>query len=156
MADVHLLSVRLVDVYGKAGHVNIFVPSATTLAQVQAYYDTVALTLDAITGAKIDSATVALALVNPGGLKAAAIADQPIQWGANWGFDVLNTPYRWTMHVPAILSSLVTGEDINRADADVVAFEADLVTGDGTVAPTGRDGGDLVSVLDAKVSFRKA
>jgi hypothetical protein len=156
VADVHLVSVRVVDDSGRSGNVNVFLPAATTLAQAQTWFNSFAAALDAITGAKLDSASIALALSLPGSLKASALADHPIQWGANWGFDIANTPYRWTMHIPAVDQGIVSGDEIDRAPAYVTTFEGLLVTGDGTVTPTGRDGGDIAAVLDAVVAFRKA
>lgn len=156
MANVHLLSVRVLDEDGTVGNVNVFLPATNTLAEVQAFADAFISDLDAITAAKIDAATVALALTLPGALKANAIAGHPIQWGSNWSFDAANTPYRWTMHVPAVDHGIVVGDSIDTTPVFVQDFLNTMITGVAAAAPTDRGGLDLTALLGAVVSFRKA
>lgn len=155
MANTNLLSLRITDDADKSGAVNVFLPSAATLAQIQAYSDAFAAALDAITAGKITAATVALNLTLPGGLKANPITDRLLQFGSNWAFDAANTPYRWTMHVPAVDLGIVVGGEIDTAPAYVTTFVNSIVTGDGTLAPQDPYGNDLTALLGAVVSFRK-
>lgn len=156
MANVHLLSVRVLDDDGTPGNVNIFLPSTLTLANIQTFADTFIVKLDAVTGCKIDSASVALALTLPGGLKAGAVAGTPVQWGANFSFDAADTPYRWTLHIPGVDQGIVVGDSIDVAPQYVVDFIAAMVDGVATFEPTDRYGNDLEALLGAVVSFRKA
>jgi len=155
MATVHVLSFSLIDDGGNTGSVVVYLPSTLTLAQVQTFTTSYAAALDGVTGAKIQSATVALALTLPGGLKANASADHPIQYGANFSYNADGTPYRLTQHIPAFLHTLITGEEIDIASALVIAvmdYMRDGVTG---FEPTDRYGNDLEGFLGAAVSFRK-
>lgn len=156
MANVNLISVRLVDDAGAVGNVVVPVPAAATLAQMQAYVNTMLPNLDTVTGAKIDRAGVSVSLNLPGGLKAAAIADHPIQWGINFSFDAADTPYAYTIRVPALDQGLVTDGNLDISPAFVQNWIGDIVTGDGTVAPTDRYGNDLTALLAAADTFRKS
>jgi hypothetical protein len=152
---VHLISAKLVDDGNKRGTVKVFVPATLTLAQVQAYVSAMLPNLDVVTGAKIVGAAVNLALTLPGGLKANAIADHPISWGSNWSFAVNGSNYRHTIHVPAIDQAFVDLETLLANDPLVAPWKADIVTGDGTVAPTDEYGNDITSFLGGEISFRK-
>lgn len=154
MAEVNLISIQIADSGGLTGNVLVPVPTGLTIAEIQTYVDAMLPNLDVVTGGKINKASVSLALTLPAGLKANAIAGTPIQWGGNFAFDAANTPYRFTVHVPAIDQGLVTGEDIDTSGV-AAAWVTDMVSGDLAVNPSDRYGNDLVSLLDARVSFRK-
>ena len=156
MANVNIISFQLVDDAGRTGNIIIPVPATHTVAEMQAYVNTTAATLDVLTGAKINKASVSLALTLPGGLKANAVDDHPLQWGANFAFDAANTPYRYTVRVPAIDQGFVESGVVDTADPLVAAFVDDLETGDGTVGPTDRYGNDLVTLIEAAATFRKS
>lgn len=156
MANVNLISVRIIDDGGKVGTCVIPVPAASTVAQMQAYVNTMLPNLDTVTGGKIDAVSVSLALELPGGLKANANVDSPINWGINFAFDAANTPYSHTIRVPALDVGLVTAGVLDISPAFVQNWIGNIVTGDGTVAPTDRYGNDLTALLAAADTFRKA
>ncbi len=155
MANTTLLSVKLTDDADKSAAVNIFLPAAATIAQLQAFSDALLPYLDQVTGAKIAAVTVALNLTLPGGLKASPLADHLLQFGSNWAFDAANTPYRHTVHVPAVDTSKVVGGEINVSDSECVSWTNFIATGDGTLAPVDPYANDLSAFLGAVVSFRK-
>lgn len=156
MANTHLVSYSLVDSEGRRGNVQVYVPATLTLAEVQTGSDALIALIDAITGAKVDSAQVALSLTLPGGLKAAATEGEDMQKGANFGFDAANTPYRHTIRIPAVAEAIVNGDDINEADEDAAAFITFMGTGATPFLPTDRYANDLGSLLSAVVTFRQA
>jgi hypothetical protein len=156
MANVHLLSVRILDDDGTVGHVNLFLPATLSLSDVQTFVNTFLPHLDTITGGKIDGVSVSLALTLPGGLKASAIADHPIQWGVNWSWDVANTPYRYTMHIPAVDQGILVGDEVDVGIGYVGAFIVDMIDGVTGNQPCDRFGNDISGYLATAVSFRKA
>lgn len=89
---------------------NLF--DTSTLAQIQTETTAFAPLLDAITGAVIEKATVTFPLTLPGGIKTDPVADYRNTRGALIGFDVLDSRYRWTNRVPAILEAFISGNDI--------------------------------------------
>ena len=155
MATVHVVSVGVLDDGGNAGSIPFYVPSTATIAQVQAWLDAMLPNLDTVTGAKINRASVSLALDVVAGLKATAIVDHPLQYGGLFSFSADGTPYRQSVYVPAIDQGIVTGEEVDTSPQFVVDWLADLVTGDGTVAPSDKYGNDLTAFLEARVKFRK-
>jgi len=156
MANTHLVSYSLVDSEGRRGNVQVYVPATLTLAQVQTGSDALIALIDAITGAKVDSAQVALALTLPGGLKASATEGEDIQKGANFGFDAADTPYRHTVRIPAVAEAIVNGDEINQADEDAAAFISFMEDGATPFLPSDRYANDLGSLLSAVVTFRQA
>jgi hypothetical protein len=111
--------------------------------------------LDAIVGAKIDRIGVNLALTLPAGLKAAPAADVSVRAGANFSFDVADTVYKHTVHVPAISPVVVTAGEVVVDNASVLLVTGDLVNGTGVLDPSNEYALDLVTFLGAELSFRK-
>lgn len=155
MANVNLISFTLEDENANRGNVVIPCPTGFTLAEYQAYATALAPDLDGVTGAKIVSANLALALTLPAGLKAAPVGDHFIQTGANMGYDAAATPYRHTIRVPAFMLSKLVGEDVDAADADVVTFNLELTVGNGTIQACDKYGNDLSSFIGGLLTFRK-
>jgi hypothetical protein len=155
MANVNLLSFTLRDIVGNTGNVVIPVPIGLTLAQYQTFVTDQAAKLDDITGALVESANLSMALTLPAGLKAGAVASHYIGVGANMAYDAANTPYRFTVRIPAVLLSKVVGEAVDGADADVTVFNLNMTVGDGTVSPSDKYGNDLLSFLGGNLTFRK-
>lgn len=153
---VHVVSVQVTDDGGKSATViGLYVPDTVTIAQLQAWLNIFLPDLDVITAGKITRAGVNLGLTLPGGLKATAVNDRPVNNGANMSFSAAGTSYRSTVWIPAIDQGLVTGQVLQTGDALFTDFKTDLVTGDGTVAPTDKFGNDLTAFLSGDLSFRK-
>jgi hypothetical protein len=155
MAVTTLVSFRLIDDAGRVGHVNLYVYDSPAIADIQTFVTSLAPLLDAVTGARIDNCTVASQLTLPGTLKAEAVANHPISWGANFSFDIQNSQYRWTQHVPAIMQTLLTGDEVIVDAGDAKDYADLMIAGINPALPTDPDGGDLLSLIQAVVSFRK-
>jgi hypothetical protein len=156
MANTDLISISLVDINGNRATVPIFVPSGESVLALQTYMEAATTALDDVTAAKIDSASVTLSLNLPAGLKAAATAGHFINQGANFAFDAANTPYRHTIRVPAILETLLNGEQVDTTDAAVIAWRDNILNGVGAVVPSDRYANDLVALLQALLTFRQS
>jgi hypothetical protein len=153
----HLLSLRVRDDAGKAGNIKVFVPDSVTIAQLETYAIAFAEAADSVTGAKIEAASARMNLdISSASLKATAIADHPVQWGAIIGYSAAGTPYRHTQLIPAVDQGLVDAGDFDVGDALVTALTALMVTGNGTVVPSDEYENDLTAVLGGEVTFRKA
>lgn len=155
MALVNMISYSLLDIRGKRAQVTVFVPTTATLAQIQTFSDLFAAALDDVTGARIMTASVALALTLPGGIKGAATEDTFVQTGMNLAFSAANTNYRYTAHIPALLSTLIDDGEIVDVGAVIDALETLYTAGDAVVLPTDENGNDLNGELGRDFSFRR-
>lgn len=155
MALVNMISYSLLDIKGTRGQVQVFVPTTATVAQIQTFSDLFAAALDDVTGARIMSASVALALTLPGGIKGTATQDALMQTGINIAFDAANTGYRHTAHVGALLPTLMTDGEIDDVGNVIDALSTLFTAGDTTVLPTDAYANDLVTELSRVLSFRR-
>jgi len=156
MANVDIISVGLVDHKGDRGSVVYYVPTGSTLADILFQAQAFMGTLDSVTGAIIQDASVTLGLTLPGGLKTVAAASHDIEKGANIGFDVADTPYRTTVRVPAVMETLLAGETMILGSGVGQVFSNLVVAGTGGVNPSDKFGADIVGVIEGLVTFRKA
>lgn len=158
MAIPTMISFTLRDSDGDPNTVPIFVQSGLTLAQYTSFSDAAVALLDAVTGAKVESANLTIGIALPGGLKASAVANSENQLGALFS---LNTParYKHGLRVPAWLPALFAGKEVDLEGAGVAAFVNMLTAGldIGGTQVTPRDGydNDLVSVATATKSHRR-
>ena len=155
MALVSVYSAKVQDIAGHTGNVVLYLPTGLTVAQITAFSDAYLALLDEVTAGQIISASVALAIEPPAGLKVAPMGGQYIQLGANFGFQVDDSNYRYTLRVPAIREALLTGDNVNLADTAVDAFTDFLSAGDGTVFPGTEEGSQLGTILTGVATFRK-
>jgi hypothetical protein len=156
MALVSVLSAGLQDIAGHKGTVVTYLPSGLTVAQISAFSDEFLSVLDEVTAAQIVSASVALAIDLPVGLKVAPMAGQYIQLGANFGFVVANSAYRYSQRVPAIREALLVGDAVDMTDNAVIDYAGGMTTGVTPALPTDQDGGDLTAVISGTATFRKS
>jgi hypothetical protein len=156
MASPHLLSYTIQDDAGAKSHVNVFLSHLLTVANIQAFSDTLVPHLDLVTGGQIVSASVALAIDLPGTEKQAPLADHAVQKGALFGYNATGTVYRWSQFIPAIRETLVTGGAIDVGAQACLDLISDMVDGSGGIEPTDRYENDLAGSLGAELRFRKA
>jgi len=156
MANVDIISVKIVDENGKSGNCVYYIPTGQALADILLQAQAFMTVLDAITGGVIQEANVTLGLTLPGGLKSTATASHDINKGANIGFDVANTPYRTNIRVPAIAESIVTGEEVNITSGAGLAFVSQVISGVSPVLPSDKYGNDVVAALEGVVTFWKS
>lgn len=155
MATVDLISVGVKDFKGKTASVVVAIPTGNTLTDITLYAQAMAGILDGITDALIQSITVSLQIPLPGGLKSAHVENEDIGSGANFGFDCVNTNYRETIRVPAILSSIRTGDLVDMTDPLVTVWTGNIINGVAPVTPSDHYGNDIIAALQAQVTFRK-
>lgn len=155
MATVDLVSVGVKDFKGKTASVVVAIPTGNTLADITLYAQAFAGVLDAVTDALVQSITVTLQVPLPGGLKVAHPESEDIGSGANFGFDCANTNYRETIRVPAILSTLRTGDLVDMTDPVITVFTGNVINGVAPVLPSDHYGNDITAALQAVVTFRK-
>lgn len=138
----------------KEASVPFFVPNGDTLAHYTDYMTAAAEVLDNVTGSQIMSAQLVLDLALPGGIKTAPVAASLNERGGLW---VMTTsgPYGDSFRVPAILVSIMPGDDfaINAGAPDV--FSNFLISGDGIVITKTRNNFDFLARVKGKKSFRR-
>jgi len=146
----HLVSISLRDVVGKREPVNIWVSDANTVAEVQAWVETVISSLDAVTGSVIESASIRLALTLPGGLKTDPTDDYLNREGGILAFNVEDTAFRESIRIGAYLKSLSSGLSIPNTGATATLVTA--ILDDTDASATDAYGNLLSGFLVGKVS----
>jgi len=155
LAAVSIITFSLRDDAGKRASVPVYVPATGTQAQMEALADAIAAELDAVTGAIIEGISITLAHTLPAGLKVVTVADSLNGLGGLFSFDAANTPYSYSLFVPAIRPSLVTNGVIDPADAAVAAFVTAMHSGTIDLDPSDRYANDLLLLHGVEVRFRK-
>lgn len=153
MADDILLSVKGTDFNGQSKTSLVFFPNATTLAALQAYATAFAPLYEAISEAKITEMVASFPMTVPAG-KANPGAGIRINEGADFSYD---TPgrYNFGLWVPALKLSMLAGNQVVIADADVIAFNNAIVGGLGGTLPTDGNGLDVNLFTRARYAYRK-
>jgi hypothetical protein len=156
VAEVSIITFSLRDDAGKRSSVPVYVPATGTEAQVSALADVLAEAIDNVTGAVIESISISMAHTLPAGLKAVTVADSLNGMGGLFSFDAADTPYSYSVFVPAIRPSLVTLGVIDPADTDVAAFVTAMHSGTADLDPSDRYANDLLLLHGVEVRFRKS
>jgi len=155
MAQTNIVfSVKDSESDSREASVPFFVPSGDTLAHYQTYADAAAEVLDNVIGSQIMSVQLVLDLVVPGGIKVAPAAASLNERG---GLFVMTTsgPYGDSFRVPAILPSIMAGDEFDIAAGAANSFANFLIAGDGVVVTKTRNNFDFVARVKGKKSFRR-
>jgi len=155
MAQTNIVfSVKDSESDSREASVPFFVPDGDTLAHYQAYSDAAAEVLDNVVGAQIMSAQLVLSLTLPGGIKGAPVAASLNERG---GVFVMTTsgPYGDSFRVPAILPSIMAGDEFDITAGAANSFAGFLIAGDGVVITKTRNGFDFLARVKGKKSFRR-
>lgn len=156
MALVDVVSFGLKDFTGSRKTLPWYVPSGSTLAQLQAMVDVFAPDIDAVVDSQITDVLVTLALTLPGGLKSSPVAGNTVREGALLTAEAASTIYSFDIFVPSFANGKFTGNLVNDADTDVAALYT-VITGPGVGynPPTDKDGNDLTAISKGVRTFRK-
>lgn len=146
-----------------ANKANVVVPfneSGMALADIVEGGQLLVGLVDPITGCVIESVGLSLAIAMPGaGEKTDPVAGSNVQEGANFGFSVTGSDYKYTIRVPGLLESLFTGKAVDTLDVDVAAFVDAMVDGYATtgdvVPPTDKFDNDINGLVSAVKTFRR-
>lgn len=133
-----------------------YVPTGDTLAHYEAFAIAAATTLDACSGAKIVEGELKLALdLSAATIKAAPVANHVNERGGLLGMGT-SGQFNDSFRIPAIKSSIMSGDAFSLADANIASLILFLFSGDGVVIPRTRDGFTwLNGGLYGKKSFRR-
>lgn len=123
----------------KLATVPIYVPTGFTLAQYQSFADVFAPLIDDVTGSEIVSIDMSLALSVVGGLKGAPVAAALNERGGIIGMETAGQ-FNDSVRIPAILTTIMSGDSFSLADTAVAALILGLTAGDATIFPRTRDG----------------
>lgn len=154
---VNTINVRLQDseTDSKLGTIPLYVPTGFTFAQYQTFFDAAAEVIDNVTGSEIVAADLTLALTLPGGLKASPVAASLNERGGLLGMETAGQ-FNDSIRIPAILTSIMSGDSFSLSDTAIQALALLLTAGDGTVFPRTRDGFVWEGTgLYGKKSFRR-
>jgi len=117
----------------------IYVPTGFTLAQYQAFALTAADILDACSGAQLVEATMKVDLSLVGAtIKANPLAGHVNERGGILGMETAGQ-FDDSTRIPAIKTSIMSGDAFSLADPSIAALILLLTAGDGVVFPRNRD-----------------
>jgi len=154
---VNTINFRLQDAEtdSKLATLPLYVPTGLTLTQYQTFADTAAEVIDNVTGSEIVGMDLAIALTLPGGLKAVPVAASLNERGGIVGMETAGQ-FNDSVRIPAILLSLMSGDEFSLTDPLIQAFTLLLTAGNGVVFPRTRDGFVWEGTgLYGKKSFRR-
>lgn len=112
MAEVHVVSIGIVDYLGDRKTIPMYLPAATTLSTINTLLGTMLPLLDAVVDGKIADAKVSLDLTLPGGLKGSAVSGHDVHNGANVTFDPADTDYAFSMYFPTWEEAGFSGQSV--------------------------------------------
>jgi hypothetical protein len=138
---------------GKTAVQRIHVPSDSTIAEIEAWFDAAIVELDPITDAVCDAASVSIDLSLPGELTTTPGADSKVENGALFIFGCAGGYFTRT-RVPAIKNTIMVDNStsVDTSNEDVAAWLTLMITGDGTVLPCDAREADITSLVSAKFS----
>jgi len=155
---VNTINFRLQDAESdtKRATMPFYVPTGFTLAQYQAFATAAAPVVDAVTGSLITDIDLAVALTVPSsGIKTTPVENSLNERGGLVGMATAGQ-FDDSVRIPAILWSIMTGDNFSLADTDIAALTLLLTAGDGTIFPRTRDGFVFEGTgLYGKKSFRR-
>ena len=155
------ISVIVEDADGDRSSVNLGVPlGGLSIAQIVEFGQDMTGLIDDVTDGKIVGLNVIVAADLPEGLKASAVAYSEVQKGALLNFSLDDTPYTYSVRVPAWTPAKFTGDVVNIGAAGVAVLLAAMVDGetiDGDlVAPCTKFEFDVDGYVEGVKSFRRS
>lgn len=155
MAVIDDISIKVTDAKNKSKRTHVYAQTGGTLVELQAFVDANAPLLDTIIEGQITAISFTRQLIIPGALKGAPLANCDVEEGANMLFDVAATNYNHGIRLPSLLQTLFTGETVDIADLDVIAWSNNIINGTAGVVPSDRYGGDVIGLLSGAKTFRR-
>ena len=158
MSLVHV-GFRIADADGDTSSMSVKVPlGSLTLAELVEFAQELAVLVDDSIDGIIQEITIQTSVSLPGGLQASAVAGSEVQKGGLLSFTAADTPYRWSVRVPALTPSKFTGNIVDDQDSDIAAliaaFEAGLDSTGTQVQPCDKYENDLTAYIEGVKSFR--
>ncbi len=101
MAEVHVISVGVVDFLGKRKTIPLYAPAATSLATLASILDTTLNAIDDAIDGQIVDISVQLSLTLPSGLKSAPVTGNKVYEGANLTYDPADTNFAFSIYIPS-------------------------------------------------------
>jgi len=155
MPDPILLQYTLTDDAGKAESVEYFADPSSTLTDLQTEVLAFTPLLDLVTGAVVASASARFPMPLPGAIKTTPTADYLNSRGALLGFDVVDSKYRWSNRIPAILAAFIVQGDIAYDPADALDDLIQQILGSVNVPYVNRYGDLLTGIIGTSLSLHK-
>jgi len=134
--------------------VHVFLPAATSQADIVSFSNAYAALLDAVIDGVIVECNYTINIAVPGGLKGAAVANSEVEKGALLSY-LNGSRYKYGMYVPTFTPSKFSGNDVNLGAAGVQAYVDAHSVGLGAIFPTNGYAFDLTGLSKAKKTFRK-
>lgn len=154
-----ILSLTVEDDDGEIFAVPLYATAAdtATIANIVTAAGAMANLVDDVLDGKIIKVGVRLDLTLPVGLKGSAVAGSEIERTGLYNFSAANTKYDHGVDFPAMaLTTLVSGTNqIDTADAAVVALVGEMTTPSGVLNWSDKYGNDISALKSGRKTFRK-
>jgi len=155
MSDVVLVQYTVQDVAGAQESIPTFFADGTTLSQVQTEVTAMAPLLDAVTGSKLTKASVTFPLTLPGGIKTDPVATYLNSRGGLLGYDCLDTRYKWSTRIPALLEAFISGDDVPTPVSGDLFDYIHQFDATATIPYTNRYQDQVIAFIAASLSLHK-
>lgn len=154
MADPILISLQCTDANGAKTSVPVYMPSTSTLAEINATAVGHATALDAVSGCKVTAAFVTLPLdISTATIKGAPDDDAVTTEGHRLVFSATGTSHTWGVRIPYVKRTFVDGRVMNDEHATVTALHNAYTQGiAANPDPSDPEGRDLLAFVKSKHS----
>jgi len=152
MADT-LLSFSIQDSDGDTKRVPVFLPAATTQANIATFAASYAALLDLVIDGLIVEMDYTISLALPGGLKSSIPNPTEVQRGALYSFNNASR-YKWGLYVPTWKEANFSGDAIATA-TEIDDLTDAYVSGLAGTNPTNGYAFDLTGIASSRKAFRK-
>lgn len=158
--SLFVVGVTVLDADGNNKQTDVKVPAGVlTKANIEAFAQQYASIVDSASEGKVVGLRVTWELTPPGTVKPNPNVGSNVQEAALWTFDAADTPYAYSVSVPAWLQAAFTGKEVNQAHGAALAFKNLMLTGyndGGTfIIPSDKYENDLTAVISAVKRFRR-
>lgn len=155
MAVSVLFTIR--DDKGARSLVEIYLPSATTIALAQDFIDDVAPLIEALITGAIERVGICLSGALPGGLRANPLAGSDVEEGARFIFNSAGG-FSTSLRIPTFDEQYVLDNSnlVDTAAGAVTSFVAGMTAGLATVQPTDYRSADITSLKSAREDFQRS
>ena len=154
---VWTLDIAIRDGKNKMAHVGAYLPTVTTVANIEAFLAAFVVPLDAMIDGVITGVTASLGFDLPTGIKTISEADSDREEGALFVYDTAGG-FSTRQRVPTFKEALFLSgtTQVETADLDVASFISFMVDGVPAVAdPCDYRGADVTAVASALEDFKR-
>lgn len=112
MAEVHTVSIGVVDYLGDRKTIPLYIPATVSIATLDTILDTTLNAIDDAIDGQIVDISVKLARPLPSGLKSSPVTGKDVHNGANLTYDPADTDFAFSIYFPTWKEAGFTGQEV--------------------------------------------